>query len=88
MRRALLTVVLGGTAVLAVLAVVSGPAWDWSTIGACLARWTATVVTVFTAALFVSLFCLGWLHVLRVLRTAWDGRRRSTPTVSSGRGAA
>lgn len=74
MRRALLTVLLGGLAVLAVLGTVSDPAWDWSAVAGSLARWTATVVTVFTVTLFVSLCALGWAHVYLTLRREWRQR--------------
>lgn len=88
LRRPLLTIILGGVAVLAVLATVSDPAWDWRAIGAALWRWTVTVLTVFTITLFVSLCALGWANVFLALRRNWRARRQTRSWLDQARSRA
>lgn len=77
MNRSLAVIVLGSLVILAILGAVSDPAWNWAAIGAALRDWTATVLTVFTVTLFVSLCALGWAHVYLVLRREWRAGRLS-----------
>lgn len=76
MRRALAFALLGGLVTLAVLAVISDPAWDWRAIAGAAGRWTLLALAVGALVIFLSLAALGWAYAVRVLgQSIADGRR-------------